>query len=330
MILSWIFPGDLSAESDLGRLYTIFFLLIGLSAVTSVISGWMNRLLEGMEEYFSSQPTEKLIKEDFEDEEKALEEENNAYRYRKIIFSIIIIMICILTGTIFMCATHEWTVLRALYWSFVTALTVGYGDVSFWHDDGTLLFVSIFMMLSTMCVAVALGNFVEVTIEIEQENKRKKALEELDLTDLIMGEASDYDEVQTFKQKDEQEAHKEQQEKDTEDAKSGEAALFEKLQGRKVSKCDFMLFMLEKLNGLDRKKDTEPLLLKFEEIDVDGSGFLDVVDIQYCSKLLDDEKRVRMEREEARRRAGWFSFLYAGNTNSKVAAAAYPTDVEST
>ena len=296
--------GDLSASDDHGRLYKIFFLLIGLAAVTSVISGWMDRVLEKLEVYLIAQPDDDVdaIAKKNKSTNMDVVGSNSAYRYRKIIFSAVIIGLCIACGTIYMCVTHEWSFLKALYWSFVTALTVGYGDVPFWHDDGTLLFVSIFMMVSTMSVAVALGNFVEVTVEIEQEERKKKCLDDLDLYDLLMSDAHKYDEVDashaTSKEEEEAAAaivggghpprsksvSKEQLEKD--------------LEGVKVSKLDFMLFMLEKLNDLDRKKDIDPLLKKFDRLDKKEDGFLDINDIHECSLEFEEEKAERKRREE--------------------------------
>ena len=335
--LPWISIGDLSAESDSGRLYSIFFLLIGLAAVTSVISGWMNRLLEGLEAYLLKQPDEPRGEEGAVDEDEEMEKQSNAYRYRKIVFSIIIIAICIIAGTIFMCVTHEWTFLQALYWSFVTVLTVGYGDLDVRQNGGILFFISIFMMLSTMCVAVALGNFVEVTVEIEQEERKKKALEELDLTELILSDAGDYNEVHKAHLSAEQ-GKQAGVTSTTISPDSGEAGntspraqqndMLAKLQGRKVSKCDFMLFMLEKLNNLDRKKDIDPLLRKFDKIDVDRNEKLDIIDIQTCSEMFEEEKRGRKEKEIARKKAGLFGFLYRGDNTPKGTASIHPKDME--
>lgn len=323
--------GDISATDDHGRLYSIFFLLVGLAAVTSVISGWMNRVLEELEVYLIAQPDEGDAKaEDAKgDGNMEVVVSNSTYRYRKIIFSAVIIALCITCGTIYMCVTHEWTFLKAFYWSFVTALTVGYGDVSFWHDDGTLAFVSVFMMVSTMCVAVALGNFVEVTVEIEQEEKKKRCLDELDLTELLLSDTHKYDEIHK--------AHNSAQEAAAAAATATEGSqspapsprrsaratirhsskeeLVKELHGKEVTKLDFMLFMLEKLNDLDRKKDIDPLLKKFDMFDSDKTGTLNIHDIQECSETFAAEKKERKRREME----GQFSImgLFARSTSTE-------------
>jgi Ca2+-binding EF-hand superfamily protein len=92
------------------------------------------------------------------------------------------------------------------------------------------------------------------------------------------------------------------------------------LQGKEVTKLDFMLFMLEKLNDLDRKKDIDPLLKKFDMFDSDETGTLNIHDIQRCSKKFATENLERKRREKE----GQFSImgLFARSTSTETGGSA--------
>jgi hypothetical protein len=276
--------GDLSANDNSGRLYSIFFLILGLATVTSVISGWVDRMLEALEAYMLTPKDENDDAAKDEGEDKGKENvvvTNSAYRYRKILFSMAVIFVMIIAGTLYMCIHEGWTFEEGVYWSVVTALTVGYGDMSFDHEHHTLILVSVYMMVSTMCVAVALGNFVEVTIEIEQERKKNDLLLNVDILELLVSQADTYDDHH----------HESGSNTPRKDVRMSKEALVESIKTSKVSKCDFMLFMLEKLHGVDRKTEIDPLLKKFCQLDKDESDTLDISDV------LEYEAQVNAEKE---------------------------------
>ena len=58
-----------------------------------------------------------------------------------------------------MAVMHNWSFVEALYFSFVTSLTVGYGDQN-WNGDPAPLFISCYMMVSTMAISVAIQNLL--------------------------------------------------------------------------------------------------------------------------------------------------------------------------
>ena len=263
--------GDFSPSHDTGRLYCIFFLLLGLTSVSSVLTGVVDRFLYDMEVYFIGNVEKKVARTSLDDEEHS--KTNEFYRYRKIIFSIIIVIICVTVGTIFMAVTHNWTFLRALYWSIVTSLTVGYGDLSFRHDPGTLAFITIYILISTLSVAVALGNFVEVSVEIQDEKERKRLMDNLDIMDILRDEKYGCGAATTT---------------------DGKGTSSKGLQT--ISKLDFMLFMMEKIHGLDKEADID-LLSKFDELDANGNGALDGHDILTFAEAMNVKKEKRKKKE---------------------------------
>ena len=111
---------------------------------------------------------------------------NYAYAYRKILFSLGLIVVIQFVGVAYMMVSHDWTFLKAIYWSTTTALTVGYGDVAVNHDHTTLIIISVFMIVSTLCVAVALGNFVTVAKDLDHEERKGRQINRLSVLDLLL------------------------------------------------------------------------------------------------------------------------------------------------
>ena len=54
------------------------------------------------------------------------------------------------------------------------------------HDPGTLLFVSCYMMISTMTIAVAIQNFVEVSADARQRKERIEAAKKINILQLLL------------------------------------------------------------------------------------------------------------------------------------------------
>lgn len=317
--------GDISPADDHGRLYCIFFLLFGLAAVTSVATGLADRFLYHVEVMCIGhvEVAKVKTKTNLDDEEHLTT--NEFYRYRKIVFSIVVVLIAAGIGTIFMCVTHKWTFLQALYWSFVTSLTVGYGDVDFWHDPGTLAFVTVYILTSTLSVAVALGNFVEVSVEIEEENERKRLMDTLDIMDILRDEKYGYGDLQeliSVHDKKTKILHSHEyitpnyevlhhEEHNVDSYKHAITAMTtEDAQGNKhfrnISKLDFMLFMMEKIFGLDRETDIDPLLQKFDELDANKSNDLDLEDIVAFAEAMNAKKAKRRDKENERKNESYY------------------------
>lgn len=204
------------------------------------------------------------------------------------------IFLVIISGVIFMMIKEGWGPIEAVYWCVVTSTTVGFGDVEYAHDDLTLLFVSFYMLFSTMAVAAALSNFVEISNQVDSEMKSRSRLDGVEIMDILR------------------------------EPKYGFSALYQKVHDRhltlstkglanplkknpklllgKVSKLDFVLFMIEKLHDLDREGDINPILKKFDDHDKDDTGFLDVQDLLMFIEAVARKKELRIASEEKRKR----------------------------
>ena len=219
----------------------------------------------------------------------------NAFiRYRKIIYSACIIFVTISSGVIYMMITHDWDFITSLYWCVVTATTVGYGDVDYEHDELTLLFASFYMLLSTMAVAVALSNFVKISREVEEEVHQRTHLDGVDVMDLLRDPKYGFTTL-----------YKRVHDREMTVSTKGLANPLKRnphLHLGKISKLDFVLFMIEKLHDLDREGDINPILKKFDDHDRKGTGFLEVQELLMFSEAVARKRQLRIDQEEKRKR----------------------------
>ena len=101
-------------EGLAGRLFTIFFVLVGLVFIFSIINDFAQSIIKAAE----AKALEKLDDDPNDDK---------APHGAKIALSIGAIVFCVLVGTLFFKYNEHWSFVEALYWSFITTVTVGYG-----------------------------------------------------------------------------------------------------------------------------------------------------------------------------------------------------------
>lgn len=107
----------------------------------------------------------------------------------KVMMSLSAIVFFIFLGSIFFYLNNEFQVdgqrdfVNAFYWSFVTVTTVGYGDMNLKHDSSKV-FSIFFILVATLVIATALGNFASVAAAMENEKKELEILLNLKAEDL--------------------------------------------------------------------------------------------------------------------------------------------------
>jgi len=233
--------GDKSPQNDGERMYTIFFLLFGLIVIFQIINDFATYLLEMFEDYADGDASVPA----------------NVKRISKCVFSVSLIVGCVLLGGLGIHILEGLTYLNGFYWATVTTLTVGYGDVSITHD-GSKIFTIFYMLISTMSVGNAIGNFGEVFAEIREENKRQDLMYHLNPSKLL-------DKFSKL------------------DAFSDDASKI------KITKLEFVIFMINECLDIP-EKDITPFLEKFENLDYDKSGYLDKNDIDGFSARMEKRK----------------------------------------
>lgn len=266
--------GDYSPPDDTGRVLSVFFLLIGITIVGGLLNEYASYVI-GVIESNAKKAKEIFVEEEivvnkvptttvYQDEDQAKNEaiikdkaERLAKQWWKLQFGIIALLLCVTMGAVVMKFVMKWSWITAFYWAMVTTMTVGYGDLSIKDDPNVRVFVTFYMLLSTMTVSIALGKIFECFSEWEMEAKKDKIMSNLSLTKIL--------------------------------------EKFEEQKDSSVDKNEFILFMLQQSMGLDYELDILPLEKKFHELDFDKSGALNRDDVVAFEKKIDAAKRLREE-----------------------------------
>lgn len=230
--------GDFAPTKDNSKVFTIFFVLFGLLVIFAIINDFALYIIHKAEENAM-----KKIKSNESNEDV---KENH---FAKIFSSVVIILLCIFGGALFFTFNEDWSFLDAFYFSFITTMTVGYGDLTL-EEQSSRVFSIFYIIVSVIAVAGAIGNIGAVQVAISMEKKRNEMLTRpLDLQAII--------------------------DMDTD--------------GGGVDRVEFLTAMLVQMNDLDKEKDIDPWLKRFDELDKDGSGALDEEDL----RLFEEEEKQR-------------------------------------
>jgi len=159
-------------------------------------------------------------------------------------------------GTIFYMNNEKWDFITALYFSVVTTSTVGYGDTPLTLESSRM-FAIFYILSSCVIVAVAIANLGTVQLEIASEKKRLNMLQRK--LDFNMIRELDKD-------------------------------------GAGIDKASFLVAMLVQLELIDKEKDADPWLKRFDELDTNKSG---VLNLDICIDALEKEEQERLDAIQA-------------------------------
>merc|ERR1711991_499598 len=103
---------------DHGKIYCVVFMLIGFMTVTSVMTAWVDSMLRTIEALVIGTCTKRRTSDEVSEQETKNKTLvlgatnyvpiNYAYAYRKILFSIGVIIVCQFIGVTYMMISHEW------------------------------------------------------------------------------------------------------------------------------------------------------------------------------------------------------------------------------
>eukprot|EP01095_Lingulamoeba_sp_RSL-Kostka_P000406 TRINITY_DN1065_c0_g1_i1.p1 TRINITY_DN1065_c0_g1~~TRINITY_DN1065_c0_g1_i1.p1 ORF type:complete len:328 (-),score=93.10 TRINITY_DN1065_c0_g1_i1:191-1174(-) len=186
--LTTIGYGNLSPTTTLSRVFTMIYILIGLSMIgiaLGIIGSYLlqrqNNLLERAVKVAEDYSTKKI--EDEDDENQTLLEKMvsinwyNTWWFRTIISFGIIFVVSIINMVCFYFMGvdpdhNENGFFIAFYFSLVSSTTVGYGDFYPEHKASSVPFI----LVSTSIVAAALGNIADIIMNYQQEKMANKIL----------------------------------------------------------------------------------------------------------------------------------------------------------
>jgi hypothetical protein len=179
---------------------------------------------------------EKRAKEKMKDN-KHVGSQPSIFYWKKIATSTLLIIFVVIFGALFYHKNEDIGFGEAVYFCVVTSSTVGYGDTTL-TKDSSRMFAIFYMMSSCIIVAVSIGNAAAVFLEMNNDKKREEMLSrKLDFN--FIRELDKGDDVQG------------------------------------IDKLNFLVAMLVHLELVDRSRDIDPWLTKFEELDINGDGHLD-------------------------------------------------------
>ena len=175
--LTTIGYGDVVPESDGAKIFMMFWIVVGLAAVFPVIIKAADHVVRRMERIAMH-----LVDNDPDDDYEPL--------WVKGVLAIIMIVIPFFTRE----NKCGWSELDALWMTFVTMTTVGYGDLALCDKEQDQLFVTVFAIFSVVLVAGAIGTLGNLYAENDRQNREAKMLASFDM-DMIKALDQDGDGV---------------------------------------------------------------------------------------------------------------------------------------
>jgi hypothetical protein len=222
--------GDYSPSYDSTKIFTIFYAFFGLGVSSWAVFDTGIAVVDLIQKVLLTPCARKGV---------PISDDPALIKF-KIFINICVVLVNIGTGAVFYCYNENWSKLDALYWSFVTATTVGYGDMSLAQPSSRLFSLFYFLVSNALllaCISQGIGEHKE----IEQIKKR----------DLVLSASVDL-----------------------------ETLLAADLSGDgRISEGEYLADFLEQM-GLVSIKETQPVLDQFEALDADGSGALDESDLR--------------------------------------------------
>ncbi|PRQ33108.1 putative Two pore domain potassium channel, EF-hand domain pair [Rosa chinensis] len=227
--------GDLVPDSTLAKLLACAFVFTGMALVGLILTKAADYLVEKQEIL--------LIKalhvhQKFGQTDVLKEVETNSMRY-KCITVFILLLVLMISGTIFLATVEKLDLVDAFYCVCSTITTLGYGDKSFSTEAGRV-FAVFWILTSTICLAQFLLYIAELNTQHKQRALVKfvltRAMTNVDL------EAADLDDDGV------------------------------------VGAAEFVIYKLKEMGKINQE-DIRLVMEEFDALDVDQSGALSVSDL---------------------------------------------------
>jgi len=180
--------GDLHPTNDATRLFTTIYVIIGLAVVLSsandviqyfVVKKFQQKVLTAIDWCVKIWYSKCLKKE-----VKGSSLESKAWF--KLVFSLSCVVALVFFGTTFYATNEKLSLIQGLYWTMMTMLTVGYGDLSL-TQDSTRVFSTWFIWLCVIIYIMALTNIFDTFEELKSEALRLEILKQhaIDIVDVL-------------------------------------------------------------------------------------------------------------------------------------------------
>ena len=183
--------GDLHPTTDATRLFTTIYVILGLAVVLSsandviqyfIVKKFQRKVLAFIDWIVKTYYV-KCLKVDA----KGSSIESKAWF--KLVFSLSCVVALVFFGTTFYSTNEGLTIITALYWTVMTMLTVGYGDVPM-KKPSTQVFSTWFIWLCVIIYIMAITNIWDTFEELKSEALRLEILKQhaVDIVDVLADE----------------------------------------------------------------------------------------------------------------------------------------------
>lgn len=281
--------GDFAPTTDESKVFTIFYIIFGIAIVGRSVNNFAEYIVQYAEKKakYRDEKRRRLIQRAKKKgdelpahlliEKKTVHATEWRHYQGKIVTAFGSIFLIILIGAIFFTSNEpDIGWIEAFYFVVVTTSTVGYGDTKLTYDSSRA-FAVFYILCSVVLVTLAIGNLAGVRLQIAAE--RKKAV--------MLSRKLDFNFIREL---------------DT-----GETGM---------DKTTFLVAMLVQQELVNKEKDVDPWLKKFEELDKAQVGILDfddaIADLEREQRERAEEMQ-RLEEEERQREQNAHAHDMLGN-----------------
>eukprot|EP01038_Epipyxis_sp_PR26KG_P007294 gene7294-9937_t len=159
------YPSD-----DLSRLFTIFFIFIGIFVIFSGINDIILHQISILRSRTAAS--------------------NNHFR-DQLFYSVGILILVLFFGAIFLMLNEHWSFIEAFYFAMETSTTVGYGDLDIKYQS-TFIFLVFYILISTVTVGYAINNFTSLVAELRSNQLMEDAFQHRSTIDYLSSNMNDF------------------------------------------------------------------------------------------------------------------------------------------
>ncbi len=234
--------GDLSPTNTVSKLFVIYYVIVSIAIVSSYVAYFIGLFIDQQEELLLARTVahqeeiNNLQAQDSGSRVLLATESLDVADYTSMAFSVSFLSFVVGVGCTIFHVMEKMTFLDAFYATVISATTVGFGDLRPTHPN-TKLAMTVWLVFSTIAVAKVVGDFTDARVKAKQRAVTRRILTaQMDQASLQM----------------------------LDDDRDG-----------KVEWGEFLSAMLVSCGKIDQK-ELETFRLRFNELDLDKNGQLDM------------------------------------------------------